>query len=327
MNGKLVGFCITLALVMGAHAAGLISAQSFPKTAADVPFTTRMALRAAGYAPFESEYDASGRCISGCAYSGITVDDERAAVERMTAVARADMARDDAKAATKKNAAIGSVPTAQVEDTNVAPVSDTTQPSGPVNAPLENVGTENIPSSPVSVTTPVKDSTPESVANVRTCSPAVATTPVGNRLPTGCPLAANPMVVTSQFSTARWHPVLQRYKAHRGVDLSAPVGTDVFATADGVVSVVNTNPSADPCGIYVKIIHDNNYATTYCHLSQVLVSQGDQVSAGCRIALSGNTGRATGPHLHYAITPNAAQGNQVAIDPLTMIKYCRVVNK
>ena len=133
------------------------------------------------------------------------------------------------------------------------------------------------------------------------------------------------MIITSPFTTSRYHPTKHVYKSHLGVDLRAAMGTDVFATAAGVVSYVGNEPKG--CGTYVKILHDSNYATTYCHLSQALVSKGDKVEAGCRIGRSGNTGASSGPHLHYAITPNAAQGNKVAIDPTTMIEYCTLKNK
>jgi murein DD-endopeptidase MepM/ murein hydrolase activator NlpD len=85
---------------------------------------------------------------------------------------------------------------------------------------------------------------------------------------------------------------------HKGVDLSAPIGTAVHVTADGVVS------KAEWSGEYGKLIvidHGNGTQTYYAHLSQFLAVPGQEVRRGQTIALSGGTGHATGPHLHYEV--------------------------
>jgi murein DD-endopeptidase MepM/ murein hydrolase activator NlpD len=85
---------------------------------------------------------------------------------------------------------------------------------------------------------------------------------------------------------------------HTGIDLSAPVGTPVHATADGVVG------SAGWSGAYGKLViveHGNGLDTYYAHLSQFLVLPGEEVHRGQVIGLSGDTGRATGPHVHYEV--------------------------
>ncbi|ATB42617.1 peptidase M23 [Cystobacter fuscus] len=105
--------------------------------------------------------------------------------------------------------------------------------------------------------------------------------------------------VTSTFGS-RFHPVLQYVKAHNGVDYAASVGTPVWAVADGTVTVA-ANTGAG--GNTVCLRHSNGFETCYLHLSRF----GQGVRAGARvsqkqvIALSGNTGRSTGPHLHYAL--------------------------
>jgi murein DD-endopeptidase MepM/ murein hydrolase activator NlpD len=85
---------------------------------------------------------------------------------------------------------------------------------------------------------------------------------------------------------------------HTGIDISAPKGTPVHVTADGVVE------TADWSGSYGKLIvvnHGNGIETYYAHLSQMLVLPGEEVRAGQVIALSGGTGRVTAPHLHYEV--------------------------
>lgn len=392
MNTRFWGFlaCLT-GWAAVAHSASLLQAQSFPKTFNDLSFTDRMAVRAEGYAPFETEYDEQGRCISGCPYTGMTIEDEEEAVARLTDQAHRDLAAYRAQRAAAARAAMGTQTSDAAQTSDVSNVSNAQSNSSVPPVPnLPNLPTDiahsgvvgglapidisgvpdtaiirDIPTLPNlpkitsdaqqgTVSTlppptyapqqpsapyteqpaqdepepepePEQSAQPSAPVATRTCNPYVASTPVGNPLPTGCPLGANPMIITSPFSTARYHPTKHVYKSHHGVDLRAAMGTDVFATAAGVVSYVGNEPKG--CGTYVKILHDSNYATTYCHLSRALVSKGDKVEAGCRIGLSGNTGASSAPHLHYAITPDAAKGNKVAIDPTIMIEYCTLKNK
>ena len=117
--------------------------------------------------------------------------------------------------------------------------------------------------------------------------------------------------ITSPYGT-RTHPVTgQTQSFHRAVDFAASVGTTVFTPASGTVARVWTDTS---CGNGLRITHADGYETVYCHLSQVLVAQGEPVQAGCAVAKTGNTGRTTGPHLHYGIKHN---GNY--IDPTGML--------
>ncbi len=102
--------------------------------------------------------------------------------------------------------------------------------------------------------------------------------------------------VSSPFNGHRLHPVTGRKAPHNGVDLAVPYGTKVLSTGDGVISRVGNHPYA---GRYVDINHSGSYTTRYLHLSKVLVKRGERVKRGQTIALSGNTGRTTGPHLHF----------------------------
>jgi len=118
--------------------------------------------------------------------------------------------------------------------------------------------------------------------------------------------------VTSGFSAARFHPVLQEWRAHRGVDYGAPTGTKVRATADGVVETASYSGGY---GNLVVIAHGNSYSTAYGHLSGFGpgIRKGARVSQGDTIGYVGATGLATGPHLHYEFRVKGAQ-----IDPQTV---------
>ncbi|QYK11638.1 peptidoglycan DD-metalloendopeptidase family protein [Shewanella rhizosphaerae] len=102
--------------------------------------------------------------------------------------------------------------------------------------------------------------------------------------------------VSSRFNRHRHHPVTGRTAPHNGTDFATPIGTKVVAPGDGIVSLVTDHRYA---GKYVVIDHGNKYRTRYLHLSKALVHKGQRVSRGQVIALSGKTGRITGPHLHY----------------------------
>ena len=93
-------------------------------------------------------------------------------------------------------------------------------------------------------------------------------------------------------------------KGHNGVDFRADVGTPIFAAGGGVVAGTGDTDSAcrgASYGKWILITHNNNLSTIYAHLSQINVSFGQSVERGSRIALSGKTGYATGPHLHFGL--------------------------
>ena len=103
--------------------------------------------------------------------------------------------------------------------------------------------------------------------------------------------------VSSPFGY-RNHPTLGRQQLHTGVDLAIPEGTAVAATAAGVVR----RASEDAVNGRVVIIdHGRGVSTAYCHNSRLLVAVGQVINAGDLISESGNTGRSTGPHLHYQL--------------------------
>jgi len=117
--------------------------------------------------------------------------------------------------------------------------------------------------------------------------------------------------LSSNFNPRRLHPVTGRVSPHNGTDFAMPIGTPITAPANGRVERVGNHHAA---GRYIVVRHDNGYRTRYLHLSQPLVSQGERVTMGDRIALSGNTGRSTGPHLHYEVIVNNTPVNPMTVE-------------
>lgn len=117
--------------------------------------------------------------------------------------------------------------------------------------------------------------------------------------------------ITSRFTGSRFHPVLQRWRAHTGVDYGAPVGTAVRATADGIVDHVGWKGGY---GKLVVIRHAGNRSTAYGHLNGFArgLTRGTRVEQGQTIGYVGQTGLASGPHLHYEFRVAGR-----AINPLT----------
>jgi len=104
--------------------------------------------------------------------------------------------------------------------------------------------------------------------------------------------------ITSGFNQNRKHPVTGKVSPHNGTDFATPVGAPIYSTGDGKVISVKNHPYA---GKYLVIEHNGVYKTRYLHLSKFLVKNGQQVKRGDKIALSGATGRLTGPHLHFEV--------------------------
>ena len=111
--------------------------------------------------------------------------------------------------------------------------------------------------------------------------------------------------VSSPFGW-REHPVDGEEKFHNGVDLAVNNGTEVQAFADGVIDYIGDSPIY---GLYLQIKHDGGVTTFYAHCSKLCVQQGESVSAGQKVAESGDTGNATGPHLHFEIKKDGVRLN------------------
>ncbi|MBZ0124944.1 MAG: M23 family metallopeptidase [Rhodocyclaceae bacterium] len=118
--------------------------------------------------------------------------------------------------------------------------------------------------------------------------------------------------VTSGFSRARFHPIHQTWRAHKGVDYGAPIGTRIRATGDGVVDFAGKRGGY---GNLVVIRHQGRFTTHYGHLNGFAASirKGTRVSQGDIIGYVGKTGWATGPHLHYEFRINDVHQNPLAV--------------
>ena len=120
------------------------------------------------------------------------------------------------------------------------------------------------------------------------------------------PLATGRIVVGSPFGTREGRP-------HEGIDLPAPVGTPVFAAGDG--RVVYASNGIRGYGNLVVVRHAGDLLTVYAHNSVLLVGQGQPVRAGDRIALVGQSGHATGPHLHFEVRSGQIPRNPMGFLP------------
>lgn len=101
----------------------------------------------------------------------------------------------------------------------------------------------------------------------------------------------------------RPHPIYKVMKMHAGIDFTAPIGTPIYATGNGIVMKQPYGPGSG-YGNYVVIDHGYGYSTLYGHMSQIDVRPGQRVKRGEIIGLVGNTGTSTGPHLHYEVIYN-----------------------
>ena len=124
---------------------------------------------------------------------------------------------------------------------------------------------------------------------------AVASITQAVSIPSRAPLGN--MQLTSGYGM-RVHPVLGQRRGHKGIDLGAPTGTPIHATADGIVSRADNFGSY---GLYVALEHGGEIQTRYAHMSRLNVAEGQRVKKGEVIGFVGSTGRSTGPHLHYEV--------------------------
>jgi len=122
------------------------------------------------------------------------------------------------------------------------------------------------------------------------------------------PTTLGAQTVTSSYGT-RADPFHGGARAHKGIDIAAPAGTPVFATADGWVEHAGQKGSY---GILVTIRHPSGHETRFAHLSRVTVRKGQAVRKGFQVGNIGSTGRSTGPHLHYEVRMNGVALNPAA---------------
>ena len=118
--------------------------------------------------------------------------------------------------------------------------------------------------------------------------------------------------ISSHYNLKRKHPVLNKIRAHTGVDYAAPTGTPVRSTSSGTVSFIGNKGGY---GKLIEIKHSEDYSTRYAHLSKFnpRLSNGSKVEQGETIGYVGQTGLATGPHLHYEFRVGGNHTNPLTV--------------
>ena len=286
-NKKYLFVGLFVLAILPAYATSLLQPTSFPKTFNDVPFNDRMAVLAEGYSLFAREYDENGRCISGCPYMGITIaQDEK-----------------DSQEATEYFAELVAN---SIDDTENEPLSDSTTP-GASFPDLPSGSSANSIMPVMSITHPG----PEPISQT---SPSlddavgVSSVPRVKRsaLPLRSPLDID-IVLNDDFG---WRNTVingkKRTYLHDGIDINAAIdkrthlGQNVYATGDGTVAQAASGYNGGN-GNYIRIRHAKGFFSEYKHLSAINVLAGQEVRAGDKIGMSGNTGFSSGPHLHYDV--------------------------
>lgn len=123
------------------------------------------------------------------------------------------------------------------------------------------------------------------------------------------PVANKDMKYVASGYGMRMHPIYKTIKMHTGMDFTAPVGTEIYATGNGTVSKVELNGRG--YGHNVIINHGYGYQTLYGHMSKMVVKPGQKIKRGDVIGYVGSTGSSTGPHLHYEVLKNGQPVNPV----------------
>ena len=131
-------------------------------------------------------------------------------------------------------------------------------------------------------------------------------------IPSGSPIVTSK--VTDKFGW-RSHPIKKKKVFHKGIDLKAKMNTAVLAPADGIVEYAGFNKNSG-FGNLVIIIHNYGFKSYYAHLNKIKVKFGDVISKGQEIALTGNSGLSSGPHLHYEVRYVG-----ISIDPANFINW------
>ena len=118
--------------------------------------------------------------------------------------------------------------------------------------------------------------------------------------------------ISSRFTKRRWHPILKKWRAHKGVDYAAPKGTPIRSTGEGRIARIGT---IGGYGKAVMIQHGETYTTVYGHMSRFArgMKKGARVRQGQVIGYVGQTGYATGPHLHYEFRVNGVHKNPLTV--------------
>lgn len=145
-------------------------------------------------------------------------------------------------------------------------------------------------------------------------------------MPAIIPIKKNQCKVVSGYGM-RYHPILHYRRMHTGIDLTAQLGTPVYATGDGTVQIAGRGADLGGYGIAVVVNHGFGFKTLYGHLSEVTVTPGQKVKRGDMVGKVGRSGLSTGYHLHYEVIQNGAKVNPVYFffNDLTPEEYDQVL--
>ena len=145
-------------------------------------------------------------------------------------------------------------------------------------------------------------------------------------IPAIMPVANKDLTRVASGFGMRIHPILKIRKMHTGMDFTAPTGTDIYSTGDGVVEKVSNNRGG--YGKHVIVRHGYGYKTLYAHMTKYNVRVGQKVKRGDVLGYVGNTGRSSGPHLHYEVIYNGKKINPVYFytNDLTSGQYEEMIN-
>ena len=144
-------------------------------------------------------------------------------------------------------------------------------------------------------------------------------------IPAIMPLSNKDLTRTASGFGLRMHPIYKIVMPHSGMDFTAPIGTEVYATGNGTVSVVQSSQRG--LGKHIVIDHGFGYTTTYAHLNAFNVKRGQKVSRGEVIGYVGNTGTSIAPHLHYEVNLNGKNVDPINyyFEDLTPDEYERII--
>lgn len=139
------------------------------------------------------------------------------------------------------------------------------------------------------------------------------------------PVPKKVTVVLASGYGIRIHPIYKVRKMHHGIDFAAPIGTPIYATADGTIE--NVEMSFTGYGKKVEIDHGFGYRTRYAHMHMFVVKNGQRVKRGDLIGYVGDTGLSTAPHLHYEVFINGAQVNPIHyfFSDLNPAEYAKII--
>ena len=145
-------------------------------------------------------------------------------------------------------------------------------------------------------------------------------------IPSILPLSKEDLTFISSYFGTRIEPFYNHQKPHFGLDFVAPIGTKIYTTGDGIVTL--SKFSRKGYGNEIIIDHSFGYSTRYAHLDEIFIKEGEKVKRGQLIGTLGNTGRSTGPHLHYEIRYNNKPINPIYYysDEISNEEYERMLN-